>query len=123
MFSDGASGAADEAFAAVAAIQCERLIGRKWQCGQDGSDGDEGAVGRMDQAVISSKETKPCGVGEPAVDHGRGIHEWEKLLARIRRGSRLYDFLKIAVDDFVVVHGPCVERDISFFRLGWSVWK
>ena len=77
----------------------------------------------MDQAVISSEEPKSGGVGEPAVDHGRGIHEWKKLLARVRRASRLYDFLKIAMDDFVVVHGPCVERDISFFRLGWSVWE
>ena len=77
----------------------------------------------MDQAVISSKEPKPGGVGKPAVDHGRGIHEWEKLLARVRRGGSLYDFLKIAMDDFVVVHGSCVERDISFFRLEWSVWK
>lgn len=123
VFSDGTPGTADEAFAAAAAIQRERLIRSKRQCGQDGSDGDEGAVCRMDQAVIFSKEPKPGGVGKPAVDHGRGIHEWEKLLARVRRGGSLYDFLKIAMDDFVVVHGPCVERDISFFRLGWSVWE
>ena len=123
VFSDGTPGTVDEAFAAAAAIQRERLIRSKRQCGQDGSDGDEGAVCRMDQAVIFSKEPKPGGVGKPAVDHGRGIHEWEKLLARIRRGSRLYDFLKIAMDDFVVVHGPCVERDISFFGLKRSVWE
>ena len=77
----------------------------------------------MDQAVISSKEPKPGGVGKPAVDHGRGIHEWEKLLARVKWGGSLYDFLKIAMDDFVVVHGSCVERDISFFLLERSVWK
>ena len=77
----------------------------------------------MDQAVISSEEPKPGGVGEPAVDHGRGIHEWKELLAGVRRASSLYDFLKIAVDDFMIVHGPCVERDISFFFSGRSVWK
>ena len=77
----------------------------------------------MDQAVISSEKPKSGGVGKPAVDHGRGIHEWEKLLARVRRASSLYDFLKIVVDDFMIVHGPCVERDISFFLAGRSVWK
>ena len=77
----------------------------------------------MDQAVISSEEPKPGGVGEPAVDHGRGIHEGKKLLARVRGASRLYDFLKIAVDDLMIVHGSCIERDISFFLAGRSVWK
>ena len=77
----------------------------------------------MDQAVISSEEPKSGGIGEPTVDHGRGIHEGEKLLARVRRASCLYDFLKIVVDDLMIVHGPCVERDISFFFSGRFVWK
>ena len=77
----------------------------------------------MNQAVISSEEPKSGGVGEPAVDHGRGVHEGEKLLVRVRWASRLYDFLKIAVDDLMIVHGPCIERDISFFFSGRSVWK
>ena len=77
----------------------------------------------MDQAVISSEEPKSGGIGEPSVDHGRGIYEWKKLLARVKRASRLYDFLKIAVDDLMIVHGPCIERDISFFFFGRSVWK
>ena len=77
----------------------------------------------MDQAVISSEEPKPGGVGEPAVDHGRGIHEWEELLARVRRASSFYDFLKIVVDDLMIVHGPCVERDISCFLAGRFVGK
>lgn len=77
----------------------------------------------MDQAVIFSEEPKSGGIGEPAVDHGRGIHEGKKLLARVRRASRLYDFLKIVVNDFMIVHGPCVECDISFFFSGRSVWK
>ena len=77
----------------------------------------------MDQAVISSEEPKSGGIGEPAVDNGRGIHEGKKLLAWVRRASRLYDFLKIAVDDFMIVHGSCIERDISFFFSGRSVWK
>ena len=77
----------------------------------------------MDQAVISSEEPKSGGIGEPAVDHGRGIHEGKKLLARVKRASRLYDFLKIVVDELVIVHGSCVERDISLFLSGRSVWK
>lgn len=77
----------------------------------------------MDQAVISSEEPKSGGIGKPAVDHGGGIHEGKKLLAWVRRASRLYDFLKIVVDDLMIVHGPCIERDISFFFSGRSVWK
>ena len=77
----------------------------------------------MDQAVISSEEPKSGGIGEPSVDHGRGIHKGKKLLARVRRVSRLYDFLKIVVDDLMIVHGPCIKRDISFFLAGRSVWK
>ena len=77
----------------------------------------------MDQAVISSEEPKSGGIGEPSVDHGRGIHEGKKLLAGETGGRRLYDFLKIVVDDFMIVHGPCVECDISFFFSGRFVWK
>ena len=77
----------------------------------------------MDQAVISSEKPKSGGIGEPSVDHGRGIYQGKKLLARVKRASRLYDFLKIVVDDLMIVHGPCVERDISFFLAGRSVWK
>ena len=62
--------------------------------------------------------------------HRRAIgRPWERYLpgeeiARPgKRASRLYDFLKIVVDDLMIVHGPCVERDISFFFSGRSVWK
>lgn len=70
ILADDVARAVVEALPAFAAGKIERGIRRKLKGRQYGSDGEEGAVLWIDDAVILPEKSKPCSIGKPAVDMG-----------------------------------------------------
>ncbi len=120
---DGAAGAAGHTDMAVSARKGEGAIGGHVQGGQDGADGDIGAVAGMDEAVIFPEESQARPVSQPAIHQGRGIHQGEEFFLRIGGFHHFDEPREILVIDFVIVRRPGVESDISFLLFLWLIRK
>ena len=101
--------------AAVSAGKGEGGIGGKGKSGENGADGDIGTVHRMDEAVVSSEEAQPCGVGQPPVHHGGRVGE--RFETGLGKGfcCHLYDAVHVPVIDPVIVFASGVEGNVSHF--------